>query len=178
MRSFNSVLLAIAGFAAVTACSEGKRRSLATEAGAELPPSSIVAQVPLGDIAGIKEDILRGEIHNPFEHTEAAITEGESYFHRMNCVACHGYGARGGMGPNLRDKTWRYGGTPVEIYKSISEGRPKGMPAWGAMLPPETIWKLAAYIQSLGGATAPGDVLADVEGWAAQSPKGMRSDER
>jgi cytochrome c oxidase cbb3-type subunit 3 len=178
MISSNRQLLLIGALVAITGCSEGKRRSAATESGAELPPSSIVAEVPLGDIAGAKEDVLRGEIHNPYENNEAAVTEGESYFHRMNCVACHGYGARGGMGPNLRDKSWRYGGTPIEIYKSISEGRPKGMPAWGAMLPPEIMWKVTAYIQSLGGATAPSDVLADVEGWAAQSGKGMRSDER
>jgi len=161
----------------VCACNEGKRRSAGTESVAELPPAMVIAEVPLGDIAGGREDILRGEIHNPFDGDKAAVVEGESYFHRMNCVACHGYGARGGMGPNLRDQGWRYGGTPIEIYKSIYEGRPKGMPAWGAMLPPETIWKLVAYIQSLGGATSPREVLADVEGWAAQSPKGRRSDD-
>lgn len=158
-------------------CNEGKGRSVGTEAAAELPPAMVLAEIPLGDIAGSKEDILRGEIHNPYDGDKAAIAEGESDFHRMNCVACHGYGARGGMGPNLRDSSWRYGGTPVEIYKSIYEGRPKGMPAWGAMLPSEKIWKITAYLQSLGGATAPGEVLADVEGWAAQSGKGRRSDD-
>lgn len=137
----------------------------------------VLAEVPLGDVAGGAEDLLRGEIHNPYDGNAAAIAEGESYFHRMNCVACHGYGARGGMGPNLRDDAWRYGGTPVEIYKSIYEGRPKGMPAWGAMLPPEIIWKVTAYIESLGGAKSPKEELADLEGWAAQSPKGQRSDD-
>jgi mono/diheme cytochrome c family protein len=28
------------------------------------------------------------------------------------------------------------------------------MPAWGNALPPQTIWLLVAYIQSLGGSTA------------------------
>ncbi|HEY3747363.1 MAG TPA: c-type cytochrome [Gemmatimonadaceae bacterium] len=178
MRSMTRVGPALLLTLLMYACSEGKRRSAGTEAVAELPPTMILSQVPLGDIAGPKEDILRGEIHNPYDGDKSAITEGETDFHRMNCVSCHGYGARGGMGPNLRDQDWRYGGTPIEIYKSIYEGRPKGMPAWGAMLPPETIWKLTAYIQSLGGAASPRDVLTDVEGWAAQSQKGQRSDDR
>ncbi|MFN2570829.1 MAG: cytochrome c [Gemmatimonadales bacterium] len=160
----------------LVACSGGKARTVREEA-AELPPEGIIVSVPLGDIAGLKEDVLRGEIHNPFARDPAAINEGETYFHEMNCVSCHGYGARGGMGPSLQDSAWRYGGTPVEIYKSIAEGRPKGMPAWGAMLPPEVIWKLVAYIQSLGGATAPGHILAEVHNWAGEAPKGRRGDE-
>ncbi len=55
------------------------------------------------------------------------------------------------MGPALNDDYWRYGGTPVEIYKSIYEGRPKGMPAWGVALPADRIWVLTSYVISLGG---------------------------
>jgi hypothetical protein len=39
----------------------------------------------------------------------------------------------------------------VQIYKSIEEGRPKGMPAWDRALPETEIWRLVAYIQTLGG---------------------------
>ena len=59
--------------------------------------------------------------------------------------------APAGWGPPLNDSYWRYGGSPVEIYKSIYEGRPKGMPAWGVALPPNEIWALTAYVSSLGG---------------------------
>jgi cytochrome c oxidase cbb3-type subunit 3 len=171
MRGLTTLLLILA----VAGCNEGKRRSAETR-GADLPPAVILAEIPLGDIAGGGEDLLRGVIHNPYDGNAAAVQDGESYFHKMNCVACHGYGGRGGMGPNLRDSAWRYGGSPAEIYKSISEGRPKGMPAWGAKLTPEIMWKLTAYIQSLGGAQRPEDVLKDLEGWAAQSPKGHRAE--
>ena len=78
----------------------------------------------------------------------------------MKCAGCHGYDAKGGMGPDRTDTEWRYGGTPIDIYTSISEGRPQGMPAWGNTLPPNTIWLLVSYIQSLGGAftaAAPGE---------------------
>jgi cytochrome c oxidase cbb3-type subunit 3 len=64
------------------------------------------------------------------------------------------------MGPDLTDTYWRYGGSPADIYKSIYEGRPQGMPAWGRALSPDVIWKLVAYIESKGGAF-PGR-LADV----------------
>jgi cytochrome c oxidase cbb3-type subunit 3 len=57
------------------------------------------------------------------------------------------------MGPPLNNTGWRYGGTPAELYRSIHDGRPGGMPAWGARLPPEQIWKLVAYLQTLANAT-------------------------
>ena len=82
----------------------------------------------------------------------------------MNCAGCHGYGAKGGMGPNLTDTYWRYGGTPVLIFKSIYEGRPQGMPAWNPALPPEEIWKLVAYIESLGGAYQASQTQAAMQG--------------
>ncbi len=59
------------------------------------------------------------------------------------------------MGPALNARGWRYGGTPGEIFNSIHDGRPKGMPAWGQRLPPQEIWRLTAYIESLGGALPP-----------------------
>jgi cytochrome c oxidase cbb3-type subunit 3 len=175
MHATRYVTLTVLAFAAiVSACNGGKRHTSDAELKAELPSEGLLASIPLGDLAGPSESLLRGEIHNPYAHQEAAITEGKSLFHSMNCVACHGYGARGGMCPDLTDKAWRYGGTPAEIYKSIAEGRPKGMPAWGQMLPPETIWKITAYIESLGGATTPSQALAGSDGWAAEMPKGRR----
>ena len=82
----------------------------------------------------------------------------------MNCAGCHGYDANGGMGPNLTDTYWRYGGSPAAIFKSIYEGRPQGMPAWNPALPPDEIWKLVAYIQSLGGAYSAAQYEASVQG--------------
>jgi cytochrome c oxidase cbb3-type subunit 3 len=73
----------------------------------------------------------------------------------MNCADCHGYNLKGGMGPDLTDTWWRYGGSPAEIYKSIAEGRPQGMPAWGRALTPELIWRIVAYIESFQGTVPP-----------------------
>jgi cytochrome c oxidase cbb3-type subunit 3 len=59
------------------------------------------------------------------------------------------------MGPGLTDHYWRYGGHPAEVFNSIAEGRPQGMPAWGTALPPDSIWQIVAYLQSLGGVLPP-----------------------
>lgn len=89
---------------------------------------------------------------NPLAGDATAIAEGHKLFLSMNCAGCHGYDAKGGMGPNLTDSYWRYGGTPQRIYQTILDGRPQGMPAWGVTLPPKSVWELVSYIQSLGGA--------------------------
>jgi cytochrome c oxidase cbb3-type subunit III len=86
---------------------------------------------------------------NPYARDGASGAQGERTFSAMNCDGCHGGGAVGWVGPSLRDGRWRYGGSDAEIFQSISTGRPRGMPAYGALLSPSAIWKLVTYIQSL-----------------------------
>jgi len=85
----------------------------------------------------------------PYARDKVALMEGRKIFVQMNCSGCHGGHGGGGMGPSLRDQSWIYGGKAGEIFDSIAEGRAKGMPAWGRMLPRDYIWKLVAYIQSM-----------------------------
>ena len=89
------------------------------------------------------------EPKNPYAGNVAAMREGRRLFNWYNCAGCHGDHGGGGMGPSLRDSTWVYGGSDARIFRSIAQGRTKGMPAWGNMLPEEQIWKLVAYIKSL-----------------------------
>jgi cytochrome c oxidase cbb3-type subunit 3 len=117
-----------------------------------LPPDSVLQAVPLGDLAGVTPNRLATTIPNPYAGNQAAITAGQELFVNMNCVGCHGYDLHGGMGPNLTDTYWRYGGAPADIFNSIYQGRPQGMPAWGKALPRDAIWKIVAYIQAQGGA--------------------------
>jgi cytochrome c oxidase cbb3-type subunit 3 len=107
--------------------------------------------VAIGDIAGMGNNTLATQMKNPYAGDMAAIKQGQELFVGMNCAACHGYDLKGGMGPDLTDTYWRYGGSPAAIYKTIFEGRPQGMPAWGRTIPPALIWKVAAYIESKGG---------------------------
>lgn len=123
-----------------------------------------IAAVPLGDLAGASESTLAASIPNPYGDNPEAVQQGHELFVRMNCAGCHAYDATGGMGPNLTDTYWRYGGAPAPIFKSIYEGRPQGMPAWNRSLPPEEIWKIVAYIESLGGSYSAAQYEASVQG--------------
>jgi cytochrome c oxidase cbb3-type subunit 3 len=129
-----------------------------------LPTEGQLASLPLGALAGAAKVLPAEEVSNPLEGNPQAIAEGKRLFVSMNCAGCHGYGAAGGMGPNLTDSYWRYGGVPSSIYKSIFEGRPQGMPAWGRALPAQDIWKIVAYIQTLGGALNPQQYHAGLQG--------------
>lgn len=120
-----------------------------------LPAEGNLARVAIGDLAGAGNNTFETTIANPYANDMAAIKEGHELFVNMNCAACHGYDLKGGMGPSLVDTYWRYGGSPADIYKSIFEGRPEGMPAWGRSIPAVEIWKVVAYIQAKGGAFSP-----------------------
>jgi len=129
-----------------------------------LPPDSLLARVPIGDLAGATANRITATIPNPYSGNTAAIEAGRQLFARMNCVGCHGYDLHGGMGPNLTDTYWDYGGAPAQIFKSIYEGRPKGMPAWGRALTADQIWKVVAYIQAQGGAFPAAQAEAGLQG--------------
>lgn len=88
-------------------------------------------------------------VSNTEAHSAKAAEEGATLFTSMNCDGCHGGGAVGAVGPSLTDGRWRYGGADADIYRSIAEGRPKGMPSFGGALQPAMIWRLVAYIKSL-----------------------------
>jgi cytochrome c oxidase cbb3-type subunit III len=85
-----------------------------------------------------------------FEGNAYAISQGQRYYRWFNCSGCHANGG-GGMGPPLMDANWRYGGRIEEIYQTIEQGRPNGMPAFGEKIPEEQIWQIAAYVRSMSG---------------------------
>jgi cytochrome c oxidase cbb3-type subunit III len=94
----------------------------------------------------------------PYEGNAWATSEGQRLFSWFNCVGCHANGG-GGMGPPLMDDYWIYGSEPQNVYRTIVEGRPRGMPAFGARLSGEQVWQLVAYVRSLSG-LQPMDVVS------------------
>jgi len=73
-----------------------------------------------------------------------------------NCVACHGAGGEGGVGPNLTDDYWIHGGTYENIATTILNGVPeKGMITWKAVLKKDEILKVASFVKSLKGTNPP-----------------------
>ena len=77
------------------------------------------------------------------------IAVGAKLYISYNCIDCHGADGSGAMAPAFIDGRWHFGGSPAEVYESIAQGRPAGMPAWGGLLDRNSIWPLVAYVRSL-----------------------------
>ena len=89
-------------------------------------------------------------VKNEYEENAYAMSEGKRLFEYMNCTGCHAHGG-GGMGPPLMDAKWIYGGQPEQIFATVVEGRPNGMPSFRGKLPDYQVWQLAAYVRSMSG---------------------------
>ena len=100
-----------------------------------------------------------------YDNAEAVKT-GKALFYAMNCSGCHSNGG-GGMGPSLMDNLWIYGGRLEQIRQTIADGRPNGMPSWGARLSDADLWSLAAYVRSM---SLPATLAAQGGGNPSQSP--------
>lgn len=89
-------------------------------------------------------------VRNPYEGNEEAIGDGKRLFSQFNCAGCHA-GGGGAIGPPLMDEDWIYGSSSSNIFWTIVEGRPQGMPAFGGRIAEDQIWRIAAYVRSLSG---------------------------
>jgi cytochrome c oxidase cbb3-type subunit III len=89
------------------------------------------------------------KLANPYAGDAKRASEGAKLFVSYNCMDCHGADGSGAMGPSLQDGRWHFGGTPGDIFQSIYEGRPDGMPSWGGRIADGQIWRLVTYIQTL-----------------------------
>jgi cytochrome c oxidase cbb3-type subunit 3 len=87
-----------------------------------------------------------------YKETSYAISQGQQLYEKFNCVGCHAHGG-GGMGVPLMDDKWIFGSEPQQIFATIVQGRPKGMPSFGGRLNENQVWELAAYVRSLSGLT-------------------------
>lgn len=98
-----------------------------------------------------------GKQGRPVDYQENAylLSEAKTLYTYFNCVGCHAHGG-GGMGPPLMDDQWLYGSEPQDIFETIANGRPNGMPAFRDHLGDHQIWMLTAYVRSMSG-LAPGD---------------------
>ena len=91
-------------------------------------------------------------VKNEYEENAYQIAQGQTLFMSYNCVGCHFHGG-GGIGPPLMDETWIYGSNPEQVFSTIVEGRPNGMPSFRGKVPDQQVWELVAYVRSLGGLT-------------------------
>jgi len=87
---------------------------------------------------------------NVYEESAYTVSEGQKLFDQYNCSGCHAHGG-GGIGPPLMDNNWIYGSEPGNIFATITQGRPNGMPSFRNRIPEYQVWELVAYVRSLSG---------------------------
>ena len=157
--------LLLAGLLAVftVACEREERRYQELPAAAARPASTQVSALEPG------LPMAEPRVSSPYQENAYGIAEGKRLYSAFNCNGCHAMGG-GGIGPALMDDKWIYGSAPDQIYSSISQGRPDGMPTFGSRVPTQQIWQLVAYVQSLS-VQVPRDVMSGrSDGLSARQP--------
>jgi cytochrome c oxidase cbb3-type subunit 3 len=113
---------------------------------------------------------------NPYDENAYAVSQGKRLYKQYNCNGCHASGG-GDSGPPLMDDKWIYGHEPANIYATIVQGRPNGMPSFGGHIPDDQVWQLVAYIRSMSGQLRPDVAPARSDSLSAGKPEQRREQE-
>lgn len=148
-RTAAAALLAVATLLAAGGCEREQRRF-----SEPVPASTALAQTTLSEL---QPGTLTPDrwADSPYAYNAYAISQGKRLYTWFNCQGCHAQGG-GGIGPPLMDDQWIYGGQARNVFESIVEGRPNGMPSFRGRIPDQQVWQLVAYVHSLSG-QIPGD---------------------
>lgn len=136
-------VLALAAVLPLLACRDERRELPRVPGGTGVGTGVRQSELPGGAPAAVP-------MRNPYEGNRQALADGERLYHWYNCSGCH-FAGGGGIGPPLMDDDWIYGGEPQNIFNTIMEGRPNGMPSYRGLLPQEAAWQVVAYVRSLSG---------------------------
>ena len=142
-HAWSAVLVLLLGSAA---CERESRRYKELPASESRPGQIAVSALEPGG------PTQRTPVLSPYQENAWGIGEGKRLYSAFNCNGCHAQGG-GGIGPPLMDAAWIYGSGPEQIYSTIAQGRPNGMPAFGGKIPDEQIWQIARYVRSLSKGT-------------------------
>lgn len=82
------------------------------------------------------------------DRTRHLAEEGKEVY-AERCASCHGPDGKGGIGPDLTQKSYKYGRTAPEVTKTVVEGRPGGMPGFKNDLSQEKLEGVVQYVLSL-----------------------------
>lgn len=146
MRLTRTVALALLGAGLLGGCEREERRFR------ETPPSAEPAHVVRVSQLEPGPTLDTTHLLTPNDRNAYAVSEGQRLFTWYNCSGCHSNGG-GGMGPPLIDDEWIYGSAPENIYATIMQGRPNGMPSFAGRIPTSQVWEIVSYVRSLSGLT-------------------------
>jgi cytochrome c oxidase cbb3-type subunit 3 len=135
-------IVALVAMCLVSACTREERR-FAENPGASATPQSIA-------LSTLQPGTATPSQSSPYEYNAYAIAQGKQLFEWFNCSGCHAQGG-GAIGPALMDTAWIYGNEPQNIFATIVEGRPNGMPSFRGRITTQQVWQLVAYVRSLSG---------------------------
>ena len=138
--------LAIAAFAmAAMSCKREERRFREVPPAADATTNVVMSSLQPGP------SLVSVATEHPYDKNAYAISQGKRLYVQMNCAGCHGLAGGGTIGPPLMDSKWIYGADPANIFSTIVEGRPNGMPSFRGKLSNDQVWQLAAYVRDLAG---------------------------
>jgi len=144
MKARRAIVALLAVVWALASCQREQRDLHHPPADAATPPSLRMGELRAG------AEAPRTASTNADETNAYAMSEGKRLYHWYNCSGCHAEGG-GDKGPALMDDVWIYGSEPANVFASIVEGRPNGMPAFGDKIPEHEVWQIVAYVRSMSG---------------------------
>jgi cytochrome c oxidase cbb3-type subunit 3 len=123
-----------------------------------IPSDGAQVDAAMGQIAAAKLassiDVTNDALFWEMSKNPVFTNAGKQTFDSL-CVACHLASLKGksenpgAVGPNLVDTAWIHGGTPKEIYNTVSKGvLAKGMPTWEPVLGQKKTAEVVAYVLS------------------------------
>lgn len=123
-----------------------------------MPSDAALVEAEMAKLAAVRLassiDVTNDSLFWDMSRNPVFIEAGKQTYISL-CVACHLASLKGkgenpsAVGPDLVDQAWVHGGTPKEIYATVSKGvLAKGMPAWEPVLGQKKSAEVVAYLLS------------------------------
>lgn len=145
MRSRVAVAMVIGSVALLAACNREERELRPSPAASQVINETQVSGINPGD-----HPLPEPPTPSIYEESAYSVSQGKTLFDEYNCSGCHANGG-GGIGPPLMDNNWIYGSEAGNIFTTIMQGRPNGMPSFRNRIPEYQAWEIAAYVRSMSG---------------------------
>jgi len=160
-------LLLLCAFLYLFACSCQREKRVFSQPPANFKSYDVVMSEIHPGSAGLPQPVKAASEERAFD-----LNEGKRLFTQYNCSGCH-FNGGGGIGPPLMDEKWIYGSNTENIYSTIVEGRPNGMPSFRQKIPDNQVQEIAAYVRSMSG-----QLRKDVEPTRNDTMNARRSEQR